>query len=352
MSAGASCRVLAVMALLATVTARAQAQATDLQFQEQVRVERVVIDAYVTDYSMDAIPGLTTSDFKLTVDGQPVPIESVEWVRGDRAELEPIVAGAAGSAEAVVPRGRLLLLLFQVERSEPSRLLGGRRASLAAKKSVRSLLPTDRAAVLSFDTHLKLWQDFTGDSARLGAAIERAFQGEAEPARVEPARNGPSLVRGFDFDAARKAVTPEAAMGIAAKAAAPILGAKAMVLFGWGLQTIGGISGPNPKDRRDEMEAWPYLEASRMTVFVLDVTDAESHLGEIKMQTFAAASGGSYEKTNVFAGAPFERILKATSGRYIVVFRKPDLPRGRHMVHLEVSRRNIRVMARPEYVDR
>jgi hypothetical protein len=38
--------------------------------REEARVERVVVDAYVTDSRGDPIPGITTSDFRVRVDGR------------------------------------------------------------------------------------------------------------------------------------------------------------------------------------------------------------------------------------------------------------------------------------------
>jgi hypothetical protein len=50
-----------------------------------VRVERVLVDAYVTTRSGEPIPDLTAADFRVTVAGQPVELESVEWIPKNRA---------------------------------------------------------------------------------------------------------------------------------------------------------------------------------------------------------------------------------------------------------------------------
>ncbi|HEY3120846.1 MAG TPA: hypothetical protein VGL15_09490 [Vicinamibacteria bacterium] len=52
------------------------------RFGERVEVERVLIDARVVDDRGDAIRGLAAADFRLRVDGRPVPLESVQWVSG------------------------------------------------------------------------------------------------------------------------------------------------------------------------------------------------------------------------------------------------------------------------------
>jgi hypothetical protein len=43
-------------------------------FREEARVERVIVDAYVTDRYGDPIPDLGPEDFRLRVDEKPVPI--------------------------------------------------------------------------------------------------------------------------------------------------------------------------------------------------------------------------------------------------------------------------------------
>ena len=55
-------------------------------FREEARVERVVIDAHVTDNDGEPIRDLGVGDFALKVDGKRVPIESVEWVSAGNPE--------------------------------------------------------------------------------------------------------------------------------------------------------------------------------------------------------------------------------------------------------------------------
>ena len=64
-------------------------------YREEARVERVVVDAYVTGADRQPIPNLTADDFRLTVDGRPVPIESAEWIPADVPEIPPAPAEAA-----------------------------------------------------------------------------------------------------------------------------------------------------------------------------------------------------------------------------------------------------------------
>lgn len=323
------------------------------EFQEQVRVDRVVVDAYVTDAAGSPVLGLQTSDFELLVDGEFVPIESTEWIPVSSAEFEPqeheTSAEVGKTHTDNTSPGRLLIFLFQTDLAETSRALGSMRMALQADRIVDKLLPSDRVAVLSFSAHLTLQQDFTSDRHKLIGAIARAVR-TGFPS-VRDSESQPSLAQHLDFGGAERTVTPEKAIALISHAAMPITGAKALIFFGWGLQTIGGTSGPNPRDTSDLAEAMPALAAARITIFTLDITDAEYHTSERLMKRIATITGGTYEKTNVLGGAALDRLLRTTSGRYVIVFRKPERPPGKHGVSLRLSSRRGRVLARSVYTD-
>ncbi len=321
--------------------------------REEARVERVVVDAHVIDSRGDPISDLTVSDFSVRVDGKPVPLESAEWVPADTPEAAtPAIEEAAASGEAKkktqFPPGRLLIFFFQTNW-EGRRLTGLMRMSLQAKRFLDTLLPTDRVAVFSFDSHLKLRQDFTNDRAKLEAAIYDAILFGVTPRR--PAGAFPSAAKNFDFRAAKKAVTPEKALALISRAVAPIPGGKSMLYFGWGLGTIGGLVGPNPQDVRDYAEALPALASARISIFSLDITDADYHTLEHSLEQVSDLTGGTYQKTHIFPGATIDRVGGAISGRYVLVFKKPDLPRGYHSIDVDLVQRKGRVLARTYYED-
>src|SRR5262249_22850116 len=317
------------------------------------RVERVVADAYVLDSRGDPIPALTARDFRLRVDGKATPIESVEWIPADQLEALPILVPSSpkplASGPSEIPPGRLLIFFFQTDQFVEARLVGLMRMALQARELLDTLLPTDRVAVLSFDSHLKLRQDFTADHRKLDLAIRKAIL-TGEPPDPDP-EAFPSLARHFDFHAAKKAITPEKALAIISKAAAPIVGAKSMIFFGWGLQTIGGAAGPNPKDTRDFKEAVPALTQARISIFTLDVTDADYHTLEGTLENISDITGGTYQKTHIFPRLAVDRVRRAISGRYEIVFAKPNLPRGWHAIDVALVGHKGRVLARAAYED-
>jgi len=351
----------AAAALAAAATAAAQQPARPARpgsYREEARVDRVILDAHVTNGRGEVIEGLGVSDFRVTVDGRVVPLESADWVSAETPEVsapavppdEPFSAPAAppSSAFAEAAPGRLLIFFFQTDYTT-SRLLGLVRMGLQARKFLDTLLPTDRVAVLSFDSHLKLRQDFTSDRGRIVAAIEACLR-TAEPREIAP-QPGPSLARHLDRAAALKAVTPERAFALIASAAEPIPGGKSLLFFGWGLHTIGGMSGANYSEQIAYSDALSALSKARITIFTLDVTDADYHSLETTISTIAEVTGGTYQKTHIFPGIAMERIRRAIAGRYVLVFRKPDGPRGYHEVRVDLVGKKGRVLARGYYED-
>jgi VWFA-related protein len=344
-------RAVAVALATAALAAAAPAQERPGSYQEEARVERVIVDAYVTDAHGSPIPDLTASDFRVRVDGHPVPLESIEWIPADQPEagLPPDLSASNEDRSATLAPGRLLILFFQTDLYVETRVVGAMRMALQARRLIHEMLPTDRIAVLSFDSHLKLHQDFTADREKLLAAVHRAILTGPPPSPDPDA--APSLARHFDFKAARRAITPEKALAIISKAATPIVGAKSVFFFGWGLQTVGGMSGPSTPDLKDMAEALPALTAARIAIFSLDVTDAAYHSLEGTLSDVSDVTGGFYEKTNLFPALALDKVRRAIAGRYVLVFKKPELPRGYHAVDVALIARKGRVLARAAYRD-
>lgn len=320
-------------------------------YREEARVERIVVDAYVTDSSGDPIPDLTAEDFRVRVDGRPVLLESAEWVPADLPEI-PIESRLSATPPdrplLLAPPGRLIVFFFQ-DDFERSRLVGLVRMGVQARRFLDDLLPTDRVAVVSYDSHLKLRQDFTNDHEKIRAALFDAIRtGAQAPMEKE---YFPSIAEHFDFAAARDAATPERGLFVLARALAPIPGGKTMLFFGWGLGTVGGVSGPNLTERRDFGNALRALAAARTNIFTLDVTDADYHSLETHLQNLADLTGGTYQKTHLFPNLAMDRVKRAISGRYVLVFQPPPGPRGSHTIQVGLARRKGEVNARQYYAD-
>ena len=90
---------------------------------------------------------------------------------------------------------------------------------------------------------------------------------------------------------------------------------------------------------------------ARVTVFSLDVTDADSHTLEVGLQQVADDTGGFYARTRDFPNVAMDRLESAIEGYYSLSFVKPTLKRGSHDVKVRVPSRGADVLVNGFYVD-
>ena len=339
------------VAALCVAAAAALAQDAPPRFQDTVSAERVVVDVHVIDNAGNPVLGLSASDFTLHVDGRPVPIESLEWIA---AGPPPVAAppgipeeGGAGPTAAPAAAGRVIVLFFQTDY-EFSRITGQMRMIRQALDFLRTCTPEDRLAVLSFDSHLKLRQDFTSDREKLRHAIVRTLYADRT---VDPSPGpDPSLAASLDFGAARRATLPEHALRIIGQGLGAIPGSKSLLYFGWGLGNFDSVMGLILD--HNFTRALSALVHSHTSVFVLDVTTADFHSMQGGLESMADETGGLYVKTHVFPKLAMDKVSRAISGYYLLTFERPRLRRGRHAMSIHLlGHPKISVLSRPEYED-
>jgi VWFA-related protein len=341
-----SARLLLAAALVAPLGARtALSQAPpEPHFLDHVEVDVVVVDARVVDGRGRPIPGLKEGDFRVKVDGHVVPLQSVTWV-AEGTPADPAVASAALAAGLPEPPpGRLVVLFFQKD-FEPSRALGFLQMLRRASEMLDTLAPEDRVAVVSFDTRLNLWTDFTNDRARLRRVLDRSILSGHVP--TLEAGTGPSLAGRFDPAAGRRVATPETALLRLGEALEDLPGNKSLVLFGWGMGRWSPGAGVFLE--ADYGPARQVLVRGHVTVFALDITNADYHTLEVGLEQVAEDTGGFYAKTHLFPGQAFERLQHALAGHYVLTFPRPDLPRGEHSIDIDLVGHKGQVLARPTY---
>ena len=308
---------------------------------EAVSVERVSVDARVLDGGR-AVRGLRPEDFRVRIDGDPAELVSVTWVSAEGAR--PVaLAGRPGdeAPPSTHVRGRLLVFFFQKDL-HPTRTGGLLRLLEKARGMIEGLGPGDLVAVLSFDTHLKLWCDFTADRQTLLRVLEHDVIFQERARYVEPGPD-PSISYHLGLEASRRAASPETALRLIGEALREVEGSKTLVFLGHGL---GQLSGPTVAVHADYDHARRALVEAGVTVFSLDVTDADSHNLEVGLQAIAAETGGFYARTHVFAGQAVDRLEQALVGHYVLEVAHPGGPRGRHDLDVALVGRSGRVLAR------
>lgn len=314
------------------------------RYTEKVNVARVLIDARAIDGRGRPLPGLAASNFQVKIDGRPARVESVQWVAGALAESDmnpgPYPVGSMPAVE-----GRLVVFLFQ-KSLESSRVTGFMRMLLNLRSFLDAFTRHDRLAVLSFDTRLRLWLDFTADMDRVRDVFARnlLFGG---PAPVSEARF-PSLRATLEAHRADRTYTIESALRLIADALAPLPGAKTVVLVGHGFGRLGAGGVLMENDYDDTREA---LQRARVSVFSLDVTDADSHSLETGLRMVAEDTGGFFERTHIFSRRALDRLGAALAGHYVLIVEKPDAKRGVHRIEVKLKDRDGSVLARNAYVD-
>ena len=322
--------------------------------EETITVERILLDARVTDAKGDPILNLTAADFHVRIDGKKAVVESAEWIgetEGARALAEAqaqITASDSTKIEEPAPQGRLLIFFFQTDFARNAVRTGGQMKILSyADELLDSLEPEDRVAVLSFDSHLKFRLDFSKDRNEARAAMRSALLIDDPP--PPPIVPMPRLGGRLNQKEMKEAAKSEQAFILLANALRPIPGPKSMVLFGWGL---GELSNGQIVMGRDYAIARQALEAARVTCFSLDITQADGHSLAAGLATAAADTGGFYASTYNFPQLAMDRLQRTLAGHYELEVRKPlSRKRGAHEIEVTVSQRDATVMARSSFVD-
>jgi VWFA-related protein len=166
-------------------------------FGEQVEVNVVNVEVYVTDKDGRRVPGLRREDFELLEDGKPVDL--VNFAAFERhaapASKEPGAAPSASPSETAAPAvlADPMTIVVYVDNSNVAPAHRSRAVRQLREFLTRSLSPGDRVMVVSYDLGLKIRLPLTDDRAALARALEgletlATAGGEAERARSQTVR--------------------------------------------------------------------------------------------------------------------------------------------------------------------
>jgi VWFA-related protein len=336
-------RVAAAVAVAATMASSWAVAQQPPRFAERVDVGRIIVDARVLDDRGNPVRGLTADDFTVRVDGAIARVETATWVGAGDADLDGAPLGASPLAESGAPiaPGRLVVLVFQKDL-EPSRIVGLMRMLLRSRDVLETLTPNDRVAILSFDSHLKIWTDFTNDRERLHRVLAHGVLFEGPPAAL--AATTPSLVERLDPNRGRRTYEIERALELVGEALEPLPGSKLLVLIGYGFGRFGsgGVTmndGYGPARRA--------LVASRTAVVSLDVTEADYHSLETGLKLVSEQTGGFYARTHLFPDLAMQRLSGAIAGYYVlsVEEKQPNRRRTTRDIEVRLTHRKGNVLA-------
>lgn len=341
----------AVLRLLAGGESAAQPQPV----VERVDVARVIIDVRVVDDDGEAIRGLEPDDFEVRIDDEPVRVESAPWVGddggNDDASGTPIESTELAGLLEPADRGQLIVFVVQKSLVH-SRALGLLRLLMHSERLLARVAPADRVAVVSFDSHLKIWLDFTDDLERVRTVLAEEIM-FGRPPVLKP-DGEPSLLAALSQDQGRRTWEIQEALRELGEALEPLPGAKSVVLIGYGfgdLRVVLGMVGSTLDGRYAAARA--ALEGARASVFALDVTQADYHTFEHGLQMVAEDTGGLFVRT--YLRPPrraVDRVANAMAGRYVLFTERPDVGPGEYPIEVDVAHVDGTVLARSTYVAR
>jgi len=313
------------------------------RYVERVDVSRILIDVRVLDDAHQPVRGLAADDFTVKIDGKRAPVDSAMWVGAGEPEADaPASLSSPPRPDEGAPE-RLIVFLFQ-KSLEPSRIVGLMRMLNKGRTFLSTLTHRDRVAILSFDSHLKIWTDFTSDRARLEPVLRRGVLLERPPA--VQAGEWPSLVARLEPAQGKRTYSIEKALQLIGEALEPLPGSKSLVLFGYGM---GRFSRNGVSMEAGYEAARRALIAARTSVFSLDVTEADYHSLEVGLQLLSDQTGGFYARTHIFPDLAMHSLAGALAGYYVLFVENPQSRRATHDLDVQLTRRKGTVLARSRY---
>lgn len=350
--------LLLVSSLSLAPAVPAQDQQPAAQFGEHMTVSEVLLDVLVLDKEGNVVPGLDKSDFTVTEDGKPMQLTSVDFYTTRYGGPE---ASAAKPGE--VPASRYFIFYFDDQKTNnlsTSRLMEQQlEAGREARKWIdESMQPSDWIAVVSYDSRLKIQQDFTQDREALEQAIDNAVRArnpERFPSRMKAKdASAPSLLANLPKGKAlRDATTNEyKALTVLARATKGIVGRKNVIFFSIGFGKIDPQTGVARPDQRYYPELKDALNNANVAVYPLDLTPiAFEHAQRDFLSLLASDTGARSFLQPVNFRILLDRISKENTGYYLISYRSghPRDESGFQDVKVKTKDPKLEVLARKGY---
>lgn len=349
--------MLALALVPAAVRAQDEQPPRDERFGGEITVNEVLLDVLVTDRKGNVIVGLTPQDFVVKEAGKPVDLTGVTFYSNRR------LVGTAREGVAVdkVPEDRYFILFFddQKDSAAEAPVLLSRQVEAGQRARdwvLKERQPADWVAVVSYDTKLKVQQDFTRDGRALADAVAAAMKGkDAEgnwPSRIKEGE-GPSLYAALPKgnELRDKTGTIYDAMRVLARAAGNIRGRKNLVMFSTGFGRVNSFNQYVP-DPRYYPEMADALNDNNVAVYGIDLAPAGTvHPLASSINQLAVDTGGQYYATFNSFSTPLKQIGEENSGYYLLSYQseQPAGKSGFQDVQVTTTNPEFKVRARKGY---
>lgn len=294
-------------------------------FKDSIEVGPRTYRVQAVDRRGVPIEGLGKRDFDVKLGDEFVNVDSVQWVRATPG-MPTIGSGGTGSTGssthlAAVQPGRYLLFI-QAGR-EP--FFG--RAHMRLQRQIREFLaalePDAAVGVVSFDSRLKLWLDFTRDRKMVVKVVSVAGRFTAEPgAQPTPERGLPSLRDVWDAEATRRIDTAEEGLETTATYLAELPGTETMIYIGSGLAHFSRRSAQRVRQFRRATES---LTNAGVQVFVVGVLDTDLQTLGNGLLELADATGGDYFHSRDIPFSRLRELASSLSAHYLLTLDEADL---------------------------
>ncbi|MBF8306117.1 MAG: hypothetical protein HW398_1305 [Acidobacteria bacterium] len=323
------------------------------EYSFSVDIEVVTVPVTVTDPKGEFVTDLDANDFTILDNGVPQKIESFDL------SLEPlsvaILVETSSRIQSLLPEIRSTGILF-------TQLIVGEAGE---------------AAVIGFDSELKLLQDFTSDPEKVEAAFRNLKPG-GDPVRLSDAvGRGVFLLTRRPEDRRKVIIILSEArdQGSSSSHGAVLRGAQQMGIsvYTVGLSSLRGMLGrtgegtsspfppgvsarPMPANQPPTPDAqtnWGAANVNLLALIAELVSNTKNLVGGNPLSVFAAGTGGQD-----FASGGKEQMEKALGrigqelrNQYILTYRPNNLDEpGYHSISVAVSRPNLEVRTRLGYV--
>lgn len=346
-------------------SATAQEEEPEAEFRGRIEVTEVLLDVVVTDASGNLILGLKPDDFIIRDGDTEVNATSATFYSNRRFVESGLAASRVGVSPSEIPADRYFIFFFHDQRFEDPELTSNILDALRwAKDWVEyESLENDWVAIVSYDSKLKIHQDFTTSRQLLLDGLTSVAKlkdpGSEWPSRIAE-QSGPSLRRNLPQgkQLSKKTRRVYSALDLLARSAGHITGRKNVLLFsmGWGkIDTVAfNTYIPDVRYYPPMMES---LNDNNVAVYSISWTKnlaqenvAQSITNNL-LSVLSNDTGGIYYFNFVNFKDPLREVAQDNNGYYLLSY-EAEHPAGEQGYReVEVTTRNpsFRVRARKGY---